>query len=84
MLNGRNSLKRKFNGLSNSPFHFSNASSRPAEFVTKLMSKDTYPMDSPTSVSQSLLGTMYPIDRSFQAMVISVSTEVETTHHEDV
>jgi len=66
MLNGRQSLKRRFNGLSKgSPLYFSGASSKPAEFVHSFTSKETYPMESPTS-----------------AMVISVSTEVETQHHE--
>ncbi|KAF8193390.1 hypothetical protein BJ912DRAFT_960967, partial [Pholiota molesta] len=42
MLNGRKSLKRRVNGVSDSPFPFSNASGRPAEFVTSYMSKDAY------------------------------------------
>ncbi|KAF8963151.1 hypothetical protein BDZ97DRAFT_1051936 [Flammula alnicola] len=63
MLNGRKALKRRVNVLSDSPFHFSNASTRPAEFVTSFLSnKEAYPMESaPPS-----------------PMVINVNTQAET------
>lgn len=88
MLNGRQSLKRRFNGLSQrSPLYFSGASSKPAEFVHSFTSKETYPMESPISVSQACHRRKpgcRTADRSTQAMMISVSTEVETQHHEGV